>query len=155
VAPTSPRWSGRTNANQPTIDDPDSPTPTSANSRTGRRSTTPYRSVSPPPAEPIGALNLYTTSGPPFSDGSARIDDTFAGIVLATVGRVDDAATAAHRLQQALASRALISEAQGILMAEHHCSRGEAVAALLPLSQHQGVRLQQVAQALVHHAASS
>ena len=105
----------------------------------------------------IGALNLYTKSGQPFSDDSSRIAGTFAGfagIMLATVGRHDDAAAAAGQLQQALQSRALISEAQGILMERHHCSRDAAFAALLTLSQQRGVRLQQAAQALLDHTPS-
>jgi len=106
----------------------------------------------------IGALNLYTSAGQPFSDDSARIAGTFAGfagIILATAGRHDDDAAAAAQLQQALKSRAVISEAQGILMAQHHCSRDDAFAALLRLSQQQGMKLQQAAEALVSHTSPS
>jgi GAF domain-containing protein len=110
----------------------------------------------------IGALNLYTKAGQAFSDDSTRIAGTFAGvagIVLATAGRHNDVAadavTDASQLQQALQSRVEISQAQGILMAQYHCSREEAFAALVRLSQQQGVKLQQAARALVDRTASS
>jgi GAF domain-containing protein len=105
----------------------------------------------------IGALNLYTT-GQPFTGDSTRIAGTFAGfagIVLAALDRSDDdAAAAAAQLQQALASRAVISQAQGILIAQHHYSPDQAFAALIRLSQQQGVKLSQAAQALVDQTAS-
>ena len=47
------------------------------------------------------------------------------------------------------------SEAQGILMSEHHCSREEAFVALLRLAQQHGVQLQTAAEALVEQAATS
>ena len=106
----------------------------------------------------IGALNLYAAGGRAFSDDSTRIAGTFAGvagIVLATAGRHDDAAAAAAQLQQALTSRAVISQAQAILMQRHRCSRDAAFAALLKLSQQQGVKLQQAAQTLVDNAGPS
>ncbi|MFL6065953.1 MAG: GAF and ANTAR domain-containing protein [Friedmanniella sp.] len=106
----------------------------------------------------IGALNLYTKAGQPFSDESRRIAGTFAGfagMILAAVGRYDDAATAASLLQQALQSRAVINHAQGILMEQHHCNHEEAFTALLQLSQQRGIRLQQAAQAIVDHIGSS
>ena len=106
----------------------------------------------------IGALNLYTTGRHPFSDASNRIAGTFAGvagIVLAAAGRHDDNATvAASQLQQALQARAVIAQAQGILMEQHHCNRDQAFAALLQLAQHQGGKLRQAAQTVVDQTAS-
>jgi GAF domain-containing protein len=142
---------------QVTIDDPDSPYPDFRRAAQ-RQGVTHSLSVGLPAAgRTVGALNLYTSAGQAFSGDSSRIAGTFAGfagIVLATVGRYDDAAAAAGQLQKALQSRAVISQAQGVLMAEHHCSRDEAFAALLQLSQRQGIRLQQAAQALVDQTAS-
>jgi hypothetical protein len=140
------------------IDDPDSPYP-NFRRLAHRYGVTHSLSVGLPAAgRTIGALNLYTGTGQAFSDDSTRIAGTFAGfagIVLATLGRDDDAAVAAAELQQALQSRAVISQAQGILMQQHHCSRDEAFAALIRLSQQQGLKLQQAAQALLDHTASS
>jgi len=107
----------------------------------------------------IGALNLYTSTGHGFSHDSTRIAGTFAGftgLILATLGRYDDtAADTAARLQHALRSRAVISQAHGILISEHHCSLEEASTALLRIAQQQGMKLQDAAQALVDKAGSS
>jgi GAF domain-containing protein len=104
----------------------------------------------------IGALNLYASAGQAFTVDSTRIAGTFAGfagMALATVGRYADAAAVAAQLQQALASRAVISQAQGVLMAELHCSAEQAFATLIRLSQQQGVKLHQAAQSVVDRAA--
>jgi hypothetical protein len=101
------------------------------------------------------ALNLYSSTGS-FTADSSRITGTIAGIAgiaLTTVGRSDEAAAVAARLRQALASRALISRAQDILMAELHCSRSQAFTKLVSLSQEQQVRLHQAAQAVVDQPA--
>jgi hypothetical protein len=98
-----------------------------------------------------GALNLYSSVGP-FAAESARIAGTFAGVAglaLATVDRHGDAAAVAVQLQQALASRAVINQAQGVLMARLHCSREQAFTQLVQLCEEQGVRLQQIAQVVV------
>jgi hypothetical protein len=102
------------------------------------------------------ALNLYSSTGQPFTADSTRIASTFAGIAgitLATVGRPDDAAPVAVQLQQALNSRALISQAQDVLMAELHCSQHQAFTKLVELSRQQGVKLQQAAQTVVDQTA--
>jgi ANTAR domain/GAF domain len=104
----------------------------------------------------IGALNLYSLSQEPFTDDSARIAGTFAGfagMALSIRGGSDDAARAAAQLQQALRSRAVISQAQGILMARQHFNRDQAFAALVQLAQQQGLRLQQIAQQIVDQEA--
>jgi AmiR/NasT family two-component response regulator len=47
----------------------------------------------------------------------------------------------------------VISQAQGILMARHHFTRDQAFAALVQLTQKQGVKLRQAAQTIVDQAA--
>jgi GAF domain-containing protein len=140
------------------IDDPDSPYPDFRRAA-HQLGVTHSLSVGLPAAgRIIGALNLYTKAGQPFGDDSTRIAGTFAGftgILLSTLGRHDDTAAAAGQLQQALQSRAVISQAQGILMEQHHCNRDEAFAALIRLSQQQGAKLLEVAQALLDRTASS
>jgi len=143
---------------QVSIDDPDSsPYPDFrrlAQQQGGTHSLSPGL---PAAGRTIGALNLYTRTGQAFSDDSTRIAGTlagFAGIILATLGRDDDTAAAAHQLQQALQSRAVIRQAQGILIAQHHCSQDDAFARLLQLAQQQGLKLQQAAQALISHTGS-
>jgi GAF domain-containing protein len=81
-----------------TIDDPDSPYP-HFRWAAHRQGVSHSLSVGLPAAgRTTGALNLYTSTGQAFSDDSTRIAGTFAGfagIVLATLGRYDDAAAAA------------------------------------------------------------
>ena len=141
-----------------TIDDPDSPYP-DFRRLAHQHGVTHSLSVGLPAAGRTGgALNLYTKTGQPFTDDSTRIAGTFAGfagILLTTVGHGDDAADAAAQLQKALQSRAVISQAQGILIAQQHCSPEEAFAALLRLSERTGIRLQQAAQALINHTANA
>jgi hypothetical protein len=142
---------------QVTINDPDSPYPHFRRLAQQKGVTHSLSLGLPAAGRTIGALNLYTKTGHGFSDDSTRIAGTFAGfagIILATLGRDEDTAAAAHELQQALQSRAVISQAQGILIAQHHCSRDHAFALLLQLAQQQGVKLQEAAQALVRHTAS-
>ena len=141
---------------QVSIDDPDSPYPDFRRLAHQQRVTHSLSVGLPAAGRTIGALNLYT-AGHAFSDESTRIAGTFAGfagIVLATLGRDDDTATAAHQLQQALQSRTVIRQAQGILMAQHHCSQDDAFALLLRLAQQQGLKLQQAAQALIDRTGS-
>lgn len=99
-----------------------------------------------------GSLTLYGRSGQSFGADSARIAGTFAGfaaVALAALNRDGDAVAAAVRLQQALASRAVVNQAQGILMTRLHCSRDQGFAALIRLAEQQGLRLHQAAQVVV------
>jgi transcriptional regulator with GAF, ATPase, and Fis domain len=104
----------------------------------------------------VGALNIYNSTGQPFSDDSDRIAGTFAGfagIVLANVGLYHDAADLAAQLQAAMKTRSVIEQAKGIIMADKHCSGDEAFKLLTRLSQNQNVKLRIVAQALVDNIA--
>jgi GAF domain-containing protein len=106
----------------------------------------------------IGALNLYSCTGKRFDTESVRVADTFAGfaaLLLSTLGRDDDAATAAAQLQAAARTRAVISQAQGVLMARHHYNRDEAMHALLRLSRQHAAPLQRVAQHVVDGACTT
>jgi hypothetical protein len=97
------------------------------------------------------ALNLYSSTGS-FAADSTRMAGTFAGIAgiaLTAVGRPDEAAAVAAELQRALATRALISRARDVLVAELHCSREQAFTRLIGLSREHGVKIEQTAQAVV------
>jgi hypothetical protein len=142
---------------QVTMGDPDGPYPDFRQSAQ-REGVTHSLSVGIPAAgRTLGAaLNLYSSTGS-FTPDSTRIAGTIAGIAgiaLSTVGRPDDAAALAAQLQQALASRALVSEAQDVLMAELHCSPDQAFTKLISLSREQGVNLHQAAQALLDPTAA-
>jgi transcriptional regulator with GAF, ATPase, and Fis domain len=100
----------------------------------------------------MGAMNLYSSTGHPFSHDSDRIAKTFAvcaGLVLANVERFRQAAGRAAQLEVAMQSRACIEQAKGILMSRLHCSSEEAFKILIGLSQTQNVKLRAVAQNLV------
>lgn len=103
----------------------------------------------------MGAMNIYNSTGRPFSDDSDRIARTFAacaGIVLAHVERYRLAAARAAQLGVALQSRAPIEQAKGILMTRHRCTSEEAFKMLIGLSQKQNVKLRIVAQNVVDQA---
>jgi GAF domain-containing protein len=99
----------------------------------------------------VGALNLYSTTGP-FLSGARRVAETFAGfaaVLLVNVSLYHDAADLAAQLQDALQSRAIIDQAKGIVMAQQHCDAEEAFRRLARLSQQQNVKLRVLAEALV------
>lgn len=139
---------------QVTMDDPAGPYPDFR--RAARRAgITHSLSVGVPAAGRVAAaLNLYSSRGS-FSVESARIAGTFAGVAglaLASASQ-GDAAAAAVQLQQALASRVVINQAQGVLMAGLHCSREQAFTHLIRLADEQGVKLREAAQTLVDQTA--
>jgi GAF domain-containing protein len=103
----------------------------------------------------MGAMNIYNSTGRPFSEDGDRIARTFAtcaGIVLANVERYRQAAARAAQLEDALRSRAPIEQAKGILMTRHGCSSEEAFQMLVRVSQTENVKLRVVAQELVARA---
>jgi hypothetical protein len=63
--------------------------------------------------------------------------------------KVDVLREEVHGLRAALESRAVIEQAKGIVMAEHHCNADEAFDRLVQLSQHSHRKLRDVAGALV------
>jgi hypothetical protein len=133
------------------MDDPGGPYPSLRESARQAGVTHSLSAGVPAAGRSTGALNLYSAVGP-FSADSRRIASTFAGFTgyaLARAGRDHDTAAAAAELQQALASRALVSQAQGILMARSHCSRDQAFARLIQRAEQGGMRLRDVAQAVI------
>lgn len=101
------------------------------------------------------AMNIYNSTGQPFSENSDRIARTFAscaGIVLAQVDRHPQAAARAANLTAALQSRIPIEQAKGILMNRHGCTSEEAFKILVGLSQTQNIKLRVIAQNLVDEA---
>jgi len=103
----------------------------------------------------MGAMNIYNSTGRPFSDDSDRVARAIAvcvGIVLANVERYRQTAARAAQLEVALQSRAPIEQAKGILMTRHRCTSEEAFKMLIRLSQEQNVKLRVIAQNLVDQA---
>jgi GAF domain-containing protein len=87
----------------------------------------------------IGAMNIYTRQTEIFDDAAietARTIAGFAAVALVNADRYQKSTTLANQLEEALQSRAVIDQAKGILIAQHHCTADEAFDMLVRLSQH-------------------
>jgi len=105
---------------------------------------------------PIGALNLYS----PGHDGFSAVDEAFlglftaqAGIVLAGHLRNAEARALAEQMRTAMASRAVIEQAKGVLVERYRTDAETAFAMLRRESQDRNVKLRDIAEALVAGAA--
>ncbi|RDI63481.1 GAF and ANTAR domain-containing protein [Nocardia pseudobrasiliensis] len=98
--------------------------------------------------DPIGALSLYSESADGF-DTHARETIALAG--LHTGMLLSAALHTAHQteltvqLQSALASRSVIDQALGMVMAQRRCGRDHAFSVLSTISQHRNVKLVDIA----------
>jgi GAF domain-containing protein len=95
----------------------------------------------------VGALNLYSRSGP-FGAADERVVTAFsrqAGVTLANAATYEKARLLVEQLNQALASRDVIGQAKGVLMAREGISADEAFDRLRRLSQSSNVKLRDVA----------
>jgi GAF domain-containing protein len=98
-------------------------------------------------------LNIYGT-GPagPFDRGAQDIATTFAGyaaIALLNAALYAAALAETAQLRQAMASRASIEQAKGILMRDRRCSAGEAFTVLRDISAVTNRKLRDVAQSFI------
>ncbi|MHB1534649.1 MAG: ANTAR domain-containing protein [Acidimicrobiales bacterium] len=99
-----------------------------------------------------GGLNLYSMTASSFEASTVESARALAGqaaVVLANAAALTSAELSNQHLQQALASRDLIGQAKGILMAREGISDDEAFASLRQLSQRSGRKLRDVAAAVV------
>lgn len=114
-----------------------------------------YSSVSLPltmDGSVVGALNLYGTSPHQFDADAIRTAEAFSrqsSTALTLMARHAEQVTLQTQLRAAIASRAVIDQAIGIVMAQRHCSSAVAFAVLREASQHRNVKLSQVAAELV------
>jgi GAF domain-containing protein len=100
----------------------------------------------------VGALNVYGMDGTPFDESTAELARAFASyaaVSVANAGVYASTATLAENLQKALESRAVIDQAKGILMREHHYSADAAFDELVRLSNNSNRRLRGIAQDIV------
>jgi GAF domain-containing protein len=105
-----------------------------------------------PAAQLAAALNVYARSAQAFSDDDRRTVVEFAsyaGVVLTNMDTLQDAREAAENLRRALASRAVIEQAKGILIERHKLTAGQAFRLLAEASMHQNRRLRDIAEDLV------
>ena len=108
----------------------------------------------PIPQRMIGALNVYGGGGP-FSEDEVELAQAFAGhaaVAVANASLLASTADLARNLQIAMASRAVIEQAKGIIMAQRRCTSEEAFEVLRSTSQHSNVKLRALAQSIVDAA---
>lgn len=101
---------------------------------------------------PVGAFNLYSRLPGFFGPFETRLAERFAQDASVAVGiaaRLSADAVLTAQLRAALASRAVIDQAIGVIMAEQRCTTDEAFAVLRTASQNRNVKLRQVAQDIV------
>lgn len=105
--------------------------------------------------ETVGALNFYTTQRGAFTEESEVVALAFAtqaSAMLVNAHAYWGAIELAEQLGQAMASRATIEQAKGILMASEGCSADEAFDVLRRASQRQNVKLREIAERMVARA---
>jgi GAF domain-containing protein len=99
-----------------------------------------------------GAINFYARTVDAFSDEAIDMAETFAGhaaVAVANAHLYETTAALADQMKQAMATRAVIEQAKGIIMRDRGCTADEAFDALVKLSQEAHVKLREVAQRLV------
>jgi GAF domain-containing protein len=108
--------------------------------------------------EGVGALNFYSGTPGAFSDDDVQLGlqfATHAAIVLANSQAYWDAHQLGQDLSTAMASRATIEQAKGILMGAEHCSADQAFQILVKASQRENRKLREVAEQIVARAAGT
>jgi GAF domain-containing protein len=99
-----------------------------------------------------GALNFYATETDAFTDQAVELAETFAAhaaVAVANAHLYETTAALAEQMQQAMASRAVIEQAKGIIMRDRKCNADDAFDALVEISQESHLKLREVAQRLV------
>jgi GAF domain-containing protein len=100
----------------------------------------------------IGALNIYSTTPEAFDQDDVRAGEAFAAYAAVAVRNAHtfaSTAETAENLRTAMASRATIEQAKGILMARGGISADQAFDILVRASQRENRKLRDVADELV------
>lgn len=100
----------------------------------------------------IGALNIYASRAHAFDADDQRRAAQFAteaSRALTLALRIAERTEMSAQLQEALASRAVIDQALGIIMAQRRCTADEAFDTLRTVSQNSNVKVRDVAARLV------
>jgi len=106
----------------------------------------------------LGAINIYCRRESGFSAVDERLAlnlGTCAAIALANARTYWRAALLADQLQQALATRGIIDQATGVLIAQRGCPAEHAFHLLAAAAQHNRLSLTEVATDVVQRASSS
>jgi GAF domain-containing protein len=100
----------------------------------------------------IGALNFYSSKTDAFGDDDVALGEEVASFVAVAIGNAEHAARSAEEaanMRRAMASRATIEQAKGILMERFRLTGDAAFAVLSRASQETNVKLRDVADHLV------
>lgn len=100
------------------------------------------------PAGPIGVISLYARETGAFGDEQARHAEQFAAyasVALAIAERFSSYAGLTEQLRASLASRPVIDQALGIIMAREKCSQSMAFDILRNASQNSNTKLRDLA----------
>ncbi|KOV77258.1 hypothetical protein ADL03_41840 [Nocardia sp. NRRL S-836] len=106
----------------------------------------------------LGSVNIYSHTAAafdPFDEGLMRLFTTAASVTIASAQRWQRSRDHIDSLEKALASRAVIDQAKGVLMAVHSCTADEAFMMLVQRSQHENIKLRDVAKNLLDSIAGS
>lgn len=104
------------------------------------------------PPEVIGAFNLYAPRPHAFTEEIATTAGALAeqaSVAVQLALRHADQVQMSQQLQEALASRAVIDQALGIIMAQQHCNASAAFAILRAASQTRNRKLRDMAADLI------
>jgi GAF domain-containing protein len=99
-----------------------------------------------------GALNLYSNQQPGFDEQTMRLSEIFAkhaSIAMKNARTYAAARRLSEQLTEALQSRDIIGQAKGILMEREGITDGEAFDLLKRISQHENVKLREIAERVV------
>jgi GAF domain-containing protein len=102
--------------------------------------------------QPIGALNLYARAPGAFGAGETRRAERLAenaSGALSLALRLTSYAALTDQLRSSLASRTVIDQALGVIMAQERCTQARAFAVLRCASQNRNVKLRDIAAAIV------
>jgi transcriptional regulator with GAF, ATPase, and Fis domain len=101
---------------------------------------------------PVGALNLYARAASAFGVPEARRAEDFAenaSGALTLAIRLASHSALIEQLRSSLASRTVIDQALGIIMAREQCTQARAFAILRSVSQNSNTKLRDIASAIV------
>ena len=96
----------------------------------------------------IGALNIYSRTPSAFSTEAVEIAEELAGHVAVAVGNAiafTEATTLVEQMRKAMASRSVIDQAMGVVMAQNRCDADAAFAILTRASQNRNAKLRDIA----------
>ena len=100
----------------------------------------------------VGALNLYARAPAAFDRAAVEVAQRFAGfgaVALVNAALIESKVALATQLERAMASRAVIEQAKGIIMGRQKCGADEAFAELVKFSQRTNRKLHDIAAGIV------